>query len=295
MITFGIAAAIVAFFAWGFGDFSIQRTVRHVGALEALFYIGLFGAVILTPIVWGSIPTILFDNDALPVFIAALTMTILAALLEFEAFGRGKLSVIEPIMSLELVVTVAIGLFFLKEAVTGLQGLLILAISCGIVLTVIRHEPRHWWKLWKHPANVERGIILGITGAFTMALVNVFAGLSSQATSPLEAIWFIHTGIGVFSFLVLTVLGRLRRVIRHAVTFWKPVLAESILDNTAWIAYATAVTVLPISITIGLTESYIALAAFLGILFNRERLQPHQFLGMTIALLGAITLAAISS
>ena len=42
----GILAAFLAFLAWGFGDFAIQRSVRRVGAVPALFFIGIFGLVI---------------------------------------------------------------------------------------------------------------------------------------------------------------------------------------------------------------------------------------------------------
>ncbi len=75
---------------------------------------------------------------------------------------------------------------------------------------------------------------------------------------------------------------------------WRPVLAACIFDNAAWVAYAVAVTTLPIALTIAITESYVALAAFLGVVWNKEKLQRHQYAGMILAIAAAIVLAAVS-
>jgi uncharacterized membrane protein len=75
---------------------------------------------------------------------------------------------------------------------------------------------------------------------------------------------------------------------------WRVVLGESLFDNLAWIAYSGAVIYLPVSLTIGITESYIVLAALLGIIANRERLQRHQYFGIGLALVGTIFLGVIS-
>jgi uncharacterized membrane protein len=88
--------------------------------------------------------------------------------------------------------------------------------------------------------------------------------------------------------------GEFFQTLSHTRKHWRPVLAESLLDNVAWIAFAYAVILIPISITIAITESYIALGALLGILLNRERLQRHQYAGIVVTLIAAIILAAIS-
>lgn len=45
----GVILAFVAMFAWGFGDFLIQKSTRKLGVWTTIFIITLTGAVVLTP------------------------------------------------------------------------------------------------------------------------------------------------------------------------------------------------------------------------------------------------------
>jgi uncharacterized membrane protein len=63
------------------------------------------------------------------------------------------------------------------------------------------------------------------------------------------------------------------------------------LDNLAWIAFAFAVTFIPIAVVTGISESYIALAAILGIVINNEKLVKHQYVGLFLVLISAILLS----
>lgn len=69
----------------------------------------------------------------------------------------------------------------------------------------------------------------------------------------------------------------------------------STFDNAAWISFAFAASLAPIAIVVALSESYIALAALLGLMINKEKLMKHQKLGLVISILSAIILAIIYS
>ncbi|MCX6716650.1 MAG: hypothetical protein NTV72_01875 [Candidatus Taylorbacteria bacterium] len=51
----GIALALITVFAWGIGDFLIQKSSRKFGDWIALFFIALISVVVLTPFVWKDI------------------------------------------------------------------------------------------------------------------------------------------------------------------------------------------------------------------------------------------------
>lgn len=291
----GLIAAFVAFLAWGLGDFAIQRSVRAVGNMAALFAITAFGAVVLLPWAWPDIPTIFSNNRTLNIFLLAIGITLVTALLDFEALKRGKMAVIEPVMSTEVVITMAIGVVALREHISIAQLALVLAVFFGIVLTVVRHEPRHWWTWWRKARLIEQGVILAGLGAIAMSLTNVYTGLFSQATNAVTAIWFIHASLAAICLVWFVARRETAHAVRELRDNWKPVLAESVLDNSAWVAYAAAVTVLPISITIAITESYIVLASLLGIVFNREKVQRHQAVGMGLTLASAVVLAVVTA
>ncbi|MEI6238740.1 MAG: hypothetical protein WCP15_04400 [bacterium] len=62
----------------------------------------------------------------------------------------------------------------------------------------------------------------------------------------------------------------------------------------AWIAYSTSTLFIPIGLATGITESYIALAAVLGLIFNKEKLVQHQYLGLFICITSVIILSFLN-
>ena len=69
-----------------------------------------------------------------------------------------------------------------------------------------------------------------------------------------------------------------------------PIIGQTIFDNSAWVGYALAASMIPISLTVSISESYIALAALLGYFFGREKLNSHQIVGALIAFVGVVFL-----
>ena len=290
----GLLAAFIAFLAWGFGDYAIQRSVRAIGTIQALFFIGFLGFVGLMPFAWKDIPVLFHDGKGITILATTVVITMLYAVVLLKSFNVGKLSVIEPVMSFELPITIAIGILLLKETVSTIQIVLSCIIFAGLIITVIRREPRHWWQFLKKRKILERGVMLAILGAILSACTNVSTGVLSQESAPLAAIWGVHTSLAIICFFWMASRGEFFQTLAHAKKHWRPVLAESLLDNAAWIAFAYAVVLIPISITVAITESYIALGALLGILLNRERLQKHQYVGIAVTLVAAVILATIS-
>lgn len=290
----GLVAAFVAFLAWGFGDFAIQRSVKAVGAVQALFFIGLFGFVGLLPFVWRDIPLFFSKQNISTLLFFAGIVTFVYAIFFFESLNQGKLSVVEPVMSFELPVTVAIGILVINEKLTSWQLVLILCVFVGLIFTVLRREPRHWWQFFHKRTLLEKGVILAGIATILSGTANVLTGVLSQQSKPLLSIWGISSFFGLMCLIWMLTQHDVKTSFEHAKKHWKPIVMQGLLDNIAWVAYAAAVIVLPISITIAITESYIALAAILGIIINKERLQRHQYVGIAITLIAAVTLAVIT-
>jgi uncharacterized membrane protein len=72
------------------------------------------------------------------------------------------------------------------------------------------------------------------------------------------------------------------------------IVSVGFIDNLAWVAFCYAALYIPIAIAISISESYIVLAALLGMKFNQEKLKSHQKLGLVLTVAAAIILAAIT-
>ncbi len=288
MAVAGIIFALVALISWGLGDFFIQKIARKTGIINALFYITAVAGIVLLPFVWGDLPNVSLRSWTILGFSGVITF--ITALIQFQALKVGKLAVIEPIISLELPLTVIIAALIGREHLGIIAYALIAIVFLGIFLAVIPHQGI----IKNYITRLEKGTLLALLGAVGMAVTNFVIGYGSQETTPLLAIWGTHTVIAVLCFAYLLMRGEVRSLIRNVIQNPGTIIAESIFDNAAWIAYAFAVIYIPISIAITISEGYIILAVLLGIIINKEKLRNHQTMGVVLAIIGVILLSVFA-
>ena len=281
----GVLYALGALVCWGVGDFLIQRSARKFGDGIALFFITAMGAIVLLPLVWSDIPSI-FSVSRIGIILWGAGLVLLAAaLLDFEALRIGKISVVEPIYSFEIAVTAVLGTLFLNEHLTSTQTLFIATLIFGIFLVSMqRLKSSGMFKL-------ERGVLLAVAATVMMGAVNFMFGFGARETTPLLINWFTSAFVAIIMAGYLTVYGEWGHLRQQWRTNRPLILSVGFIDNMAWIFYAYSTLTIPVAIATAISESYIVLAALLGLWLNRERLRQHQFIGLIIAVVGAILLA----
>ncbi|MBV9159523.1 MAG: DMT family transporter [Candidatus Kaiserbacteria bacterium] len=279
----GLSFAALAIFAWGVGDFLIQRSARKLGDWEALFFITLFAAIVLYPFVYSSLA--LYSAFEWLVLVLTSFVIFVAGLLDFDALRVGKISAVEPIYALEVPITLALTTFVLGERVTALQFALILILLAGIFLVSNKHLGSVRFK------SLERGVWTAFFATIGMGVSNFLFGFGARATDPLMINWFTSAFMAASCFIYLAYVGELHKLLVHLRHNKTLIISVSIADNLAWVAYSTSVLYMPIGIAIGLSESYIALAAVLGLAINKERLRVHQKAGILIVVGAAMALA----
>ena len=288
-ISVGIGLAFVAMLCWGIGDFWIQKSTRKVGDIEALFFVTAFGAVVLLPFVYKNIGALFaFSANTLLILGILCIVLLLAALLDFEALRVGKLAVVEPIWSFEVPVAAFLAFFILGEKVTAIQIFLIVALLTGLALISIKKEFQ-----FRH-LLLERGTLLALLGAVFMGAANFFMGWGARLSDPIMANFVTDVFIGVVTGIIILARGNLRESVRDMGRNKNVLLQMSVADKVAWVAFAFAMTLAPIGVTVALSESYIIIAVLLGLAVNRERLAPHKKIGLLLAIISVVTLAAIT-
>ena len=281
----GLLFAFVALIGWGFGDFFIQKTTRLIGVYKSLFFICIGAAAVLFPFVFHEI-TSYTRADYQSIVILSLIIFVYALVI-FQAFERGKLSVVESVIAFELPLTVTLGVFVGGETLTLKQFLLFITIFVGIALAAAsKLDHLHY-----HKRIFEKGVIWAFGAAFLSALTNFYVGTYSQNMSPLFVIWATHSMLAILCGAYIVYRGEFTSLASDLQKHPGPIVAQSIFDNSAWIGYAFATSLIPISLTVAISESYIALAALLGYFLGREKLNNHQILGAIIAFVGVIFLA----
>ncbi len=287
--TTGILFALGALIGWAFGDFSIQRTTRAVGRVRALFYIGALGAIGLLPFVWNEIPSVFYDFKLWPLLAFVSLLVFVTALFNFQGMKIGKLSVVMPINGIELIVTVLLAFLIAHEHYrTVVYGhMLIIAVGLVLVSTHSFHKiKRLKW---------EKGVAYAMAGAIGLGLSNFAIGFTSRELSPLFTIWLTHSACTLGCVIIMLKRKHFSKIRADFQNHFNIIIAQSFLDNLAWISFGYAATLIPIGIATTISEGYLALGALLGVIVNRERLHKHQYIGIAVTLLGVFALAYLTS
>jgi drug/metabolite transporter (DMT)-like permease len=283
----GFFLALGALVLWGFGDFSIQRAVRAVGIWKSLMFIGVFGMVSYLPFAWSEIPRAFSHPESLWLLVAACLTVLFAAFFNFDGMKVGKLSVVAPVTSLELPITVILGFFVLGEWVSTPVLCTIIIIFIGVMLVAMNDGwvPGHRW--------IEKGVLLGLLGAVGLALFNVLLAIMSRTWSAVFAIWLTHTFLAVYCAITITVKNGWKTFRKDLKKHWLILCCQALFDNAAWLCYGAATTFIPVAVATAVSENFVALAAVLGLTFDKERLHPYQKVGIAVGVVGLVALGLL--
>lgn len=286
VFSLGIIFAVCAMIFWGLGDFFIQKSVRKIGDLSSLFFITLFGAISLLPFVYDKLHLVFSSFSNFLLLLLGSVILFFAAILDFEALKKGKLSVIEPLWSLEIVFASLLSFIILGELLAVNQITAILSLFIGLILVSLKDLniiKRFFF---------ERGVFLGILSASFMGVANFFMGWMARESDPLVAKWFFDVVLVILSLILILKRGEFKLLRKEYSKNKKTVWSMCIFDNIAWTAYSLSMALIPIAIATSLSESYIIIAVLLGVYVNKEKLKKHQVFGLVVALIAAIFLSS---
>lgn len=291
-----ILFAFGAMLFWGVGDFLLQKMSKKLGSIYALTWIYFVGSLVLLPWAVNSFYLIKTPSNFITLFSLGI-IECAYGIFVLKAFERGKLSVVDVLFLLELPLTVILGMVFLGEKVDLLQMILIACIIFGAIL--ISRKKLTWLaKLWSYLTGsnkiLEKGALLALGAGTISGFYNLMVAVSSRNVSPVLTIWFAWTISCIFLVIYLWHKKNLGNFFRASKNNKNLILAGSVLDVLAWLFFATALSQKDLSITTAITESYPAIAIFLGIRFNKEKISKWQLIGAAVALGASIAISLIS-
>ncbi|MEI6529045.1 MAG: DMT family transporter [Candidatus Falkowbacteria bacterium] len=280
-----ILLAFGAMIGWGLGDFLIQKTINKIGPIGTLCWISLFSSIILIPFVVSDLKNIT-QSQYITLIILGLA-NFASGYIHFKALEIGKLSVVEIIMSIELPLTILLGILFFRESLSLWQIFLIIILFIGIILISIDTT-----KINKKDF-LEKGSLLAIFSGVLIAIVNFGSASQAKEISPLMALWIPWFVCGLICFARLS-QNNLKTFFRQSAKNWPLVLIMVIVDLLAWTSYVFAVAREELSITIAITESYVVIALALGIIINKEKITKIQYFGAGLAVCGSLLIGLTS-
>ena len=285
MLSLGVIYAVVALLGWGVGDFLIQKSTREVGSIKTLFVTGVIAFFGILPFIYHRVGDYSLQQYGYLILLSLIVLT--GAIILFEAFRTGKLTVVESVVAVELPFTVLIALTLGGEVFSTWQMVLFVVVCVGIFLAATRRLRASHFR----GSLIEKGTILAFVAAFFSAVSNFFTGYFAATIDPLLTIWVSHSLLGFWCGLYLWYRGEFTSLMQGIKKYPVHIFGQAALDNVAWVSFAFAASLLPIAIATTISESYIILAALLGFLLNGEKLHRHQQVGAVVALVSVIVLS----
>jgi drug/metabolite transporter (DMT)-like permease len=268
----------------------MQRTVKKIGNFETMFWVGAITSLVLFPFVRKDLALLADGGNFIFLFMLGCLVFVMNYF-AFEGYKKGKLCVVEVVSSIELPLTILLGIIIFHERPTPLQAILMLVIFSGIFL-ISRRGESSWDKAKKFFTGrenlLEKGIFFAAIGGLLSALVNFLVAFDSRAVTPLMAIWFpwfVFTALSFFYIITKKGFGEFLASSKESAGL---IAGAGLIDAAAWTFFALALAQNELSITTAITESYPAIAMFLGIKFNKENISAYQYAGGLVVLAASI-------
>lgn len=281
-INAGIIFAIVAMFTWGIGDFLIQKSTKRIGVWTTLFIITLTGFIVLTPFALKNAESLF--SFGLNLFLIGGLAYFIAAFLDLESLRVGKLNVVEPIWSFEIISSCLLAFFILKEKISLIQILFISLLIISLILVSLKHLN------FKKKNIAEEGVLIALLAAITMGIANFIIGLGSRNIDPITMKWGMDLFLTIGSIIFILKNNEFKKIKENIKENKMTLFLMSLFDNGAWLAFGFSMAFAPISIAVAISESYIVIAVLLGFFINKEKLKTHQIIGLIFAIISAIYL-----
>jgi drug/metabolite transporter (DMT)-like permease len=276
-----VLLALAAALAWGVTSYASAPAAREAGVRSALAWSALIAPVILWPL------ALLLSGAPDPAgwdvaWAAVFGLGLVGALaLGFRAMTLGRVSIVATVIATDgaMAATVSIAR---GETVDGLVLAGLTVIVAGVLLAVSgggdsQHGPRR--------DGLAALAALGSAACFATTF------LSAGEAGSLQPVWLVGLGRLVPLLLVSLPVLAATRVARPPRSAWPWIGITALGDVLGFTAYASAARH-DLAVAAVVASEYAIVTVVLGVVLLGERLRPHQWAGVGIALAGIALVAA---
>jgi len=279
-----ILLGVAAMLGFGVADFTAKTVLTKANALVTAFISQSIGSLLYlgAALAYDRVyPSVALTSLAL--FSGVISGVVLLAY--YFALSLGKASLVAPIFSCLTVVAVVLSISILDEALTALQLCSIAVVFLGIIL--VAFEGR-------------KG---GVSSPKLSVLLALFAAVLGGSNLILQK-WIADSGHYLMGFLLtrismaalmtpLAVHGHESCSVRVMENLPKLALL-GLIDVSAFFAWYLGLRVGQVSIVTPIATSSPAVTVVLAHLFLKERVRPHQRIGILAIIFGIVLLSLIS-
>lgn len=282
-----ILFALITYLGWGIGDIFVTKATRKIGAFSSAF-LGFVIAFILNSF---YIPFALSDlNKFTP---SSLLISIILAVLVpipviafYEALRVGNAALVVTITSAFAAVSVLLSMIFLDEKVSLNQGVFIMVIFLGIILSSVDLKQLKGKNFLLDP-GVPFAILATILWGVFFAFIKI----------PIKQVgWFWPGYISVLGFPLMLIFKKIKGIKwvnpTKTVLIW--LLLAELLIGIGGFSYNFAISQGMIAVVAPIASSAATLFVLLSFLIFKDPITKQQIFGIITTLIGIVLLSVFS-
>ena len=277
-----VLGGLIAALAWGSSTILAGRSSRQIGAESTLGWVGIGGAVVITPIaIWYGIPAAATKTDFLIVLVAAAG-SVIGLRFTYRALSLGKVGVVVAITSTEgaiaTVIAVALG------APLGALGAVGVALASAGVAAV---------GLGRHASDSEEMVRDGRRAALNATAAAAIFGTSLYVSGDIGRRvgppWVVMGArwLGVLTMALPLILTGRFGTARPALWF---ALLAGVCESVGFLGFLWGAET-SIGIAAVAATQYATVATLISWVVLHERLSRLQIAGILVVVAGVVLLA----
>lgn len=280
--------ALISYMGWGTGVFVEAILARRLRWYSLTLWSFLFSVLVMSFYVPFAIKDL--ANLTFSLLILILTLAFIGifsgTVFYYEALRIGNRALVGTIASSFPVVAVLISIIFLKETVSIQQGLAILVIFTGIILSILNFSNLRYNKL------VNKATLFAL---LTMFSWGIYGGFIKIPVSKIG--WFWPNYITFLIFPVIYIYIKIKGLRIEKPTENKafiPLIVSTVLVRIGELSYNFAISQGTVAVVASIAGAYITLFVVLAFLFFKDPITKQQILGIITTLIGIVLLSVFS-
>ncbi|MDQ3014606.1 MAG: DMT family transporter [bacterium] len=291
-----IGAGLGGMLGWGLADFFAKKTIDEIGDVVTLAWGHVFGTATLFIV---AVYQVVINKQSVEVATDYRTLTLLVTfgiiqaiiyLLLYIGFGKGQVSVLNPIFASFSGITAILSIVLLNETTSGSLAIGLTAIFIGILLVSIDFKAlKHKRRVsFTHIPGFKEVVIATIFAAVWTLFWDIFLGGSD---------WLSYT-LYMYSFMTIAIIiiaiVRGINLLKIKSGMWVYLILIGAFEIVAYLAIAWGYsTTNKTSIVALLSGAFSLPTVILARLFLKEKITTNQTVGGLIIVTGIILLSVL--
>jgi len=285
-----VATGLAAAFCWGTADYLSRSQSERVGYYRTIIYSHMVTLAVVLALVPLISPALAFPTYPVLALIGAGVINFVAFLFLYQAFHKGVVSVVAPVVYTYPAVTAVLAVAILGASLSLAQVGALAGIMAGVILLSTRFSELHAYLRGARAPSLTNGVGLALGASVCFGMVYIGIGYAAPSVSVVLPVMFLRIIAVSAGFLLAPVLKQEARPSRLVLS--ERMVAMGVLEAFGFLAFTYGISAAgsALPVVTALSGMGGAVAASYGLAFLRERLEPNQVLGVVLSLVGVFVL-----